>query len=51
MQRTKVKRADFEIAGDTMQFNTVTRRAHCTGNVHMTIYNQKELRRHRHTKP
>ena len=42
-KRTKIKRADFEIAGDTIQFNTVTRLGTLTGNVHMTIYNQKEL--------
>ena len=42
-QRTKVKRADFEIAGDTMVFNTVTHQGTLTGNVHMTIFNQSEL--------
>lgn len=42
-KRTKIKRADFEIAGDAVQFNTVTRRGTLTGNVHMTIFNQKEL--------
>jgi hypothetical protein len=42
-QRTKVKRADFEIAGDTMTFNTVTHKGTLTGNVRMTIYNQKEI--------
>ena len=42
-KRTKIKRADFEIAGDAIQFNTVTRRGTMTGNVHMTIFNQKEL--------
>ena len=42
-KRTKIKRADFEIAGDTVQFNTVTRHGTLTGNVHMTIFNQKEL--------
>ncbi len=41
--RTKVKRADFEIAGDTMSFNTVTKLGTLTGNVHMTIFNQKEI--------
>ena len=42
-QRTKIKRADFEIAGDTMQFNTVTHQGTLVGNVHMTIFNQSEL--------
>jgi lipopolysaccharide export system protein LptC len=42
-RRTNVKRADFEIAGDTMQFNTVTHQGTLTGNVKMTIYNQKEI--------
>jgi len=41
--KTKIKRADFEIVGDAVQFNTVTRYGTLTGNVHMTIYNQKEL--------
>ena len=42
-QRTKVKRTDFEIAGDRMSFNTVTKFGKLTGNVHMTIFNQKEI--------
>ena len=42
-QRTNIKRADFEIAGDTMQFNTMTHQGTLTGNVKMTIYNQKEI--------
>lgn len=41
--RTKVKRADFEIAGDTMSFNTTTRLGMLKGNVHMTLFNQKEI--------
>ncbi len=41
--KTKIKRADFEIVGDSVQFNTATRFGTLTGNVHMTIYNQKEL--------
>ncbi len=41
--RTKVKRADFEIAGDTMRFNTTTKLGMLKGNVHMTLYNQKEI--------
>ncbi len=42
-QRTNLKRADFEIAGDAMQFNTLTHEGTMTGNVHMTIFNQKEI--------
>jgi hypothetical protein len=42
-KKTKIKRADFEIVGDKVQFNTATRFGTLTGNVHMTIYNQKEL--------
>jgi lipopolysaccharide export system protein LptC len=42
-KRTKVKRADFEIAGDTMQFNTMTHQGTLSGNVEMTIFNQKEI--------
>ena len=41
--RTKIKRADFEIAGDAMTFNTLTHQGSLTGNVHMTIFNQKEI--------
>lgn len=42
-QRTKIKRTDFEIAGDKMEFNTTTHQGTLTGNVHMTIFNQTEL--------
>ena len=42
-QRTKIKRTDLEIAGDTMSFNTMTHEGMLTGNVHMTIFNQKEI--------
>ncbi|MBA2436538.1 MAG: LPS export ABC transporter periplasmic protein LptC [Verrucomicrobiota bacterium] len=41
--RTNVKRADFEIAGDSMSFNTMTKLGTLKGNVHMTIFNQKEI--------
>ena len=41
--RTKIKRADFEIAGDSMQFNTVTHQGTMSGNIHMTIFNQNEI--------
>ncbi len=42
-KRTNIKRADFEIAGDTMQFNTMTHQGTLLGNVHMIIYNQKDI--------
>jgi lipopolysaccharide assembly outer membrane protein LptD (OstA) len=41
--RTKVKRTDFEIEGDQMTFNTTTKQGKLKGNVHMTIFNQKEI--------
>ena len=41
--RTMIKRADFEIAGDAMQFSTLTHQGTLTGNVHMTIYKQSDL--------
>ena len=42
-RRTMVKRTDFEIAGDTMEFNTLTHQGTMAGNVRMTIFNQKEI--------
>lgn len=42
-ERATIKRADFEIAGDAMRFNTGTHQGTMTGNVHMTIFNQKEI--------
>lgn len=42
-QHTTVKRADFEIVGDTIKFNTATRQGTMTGNVKMTIYGASEL--------
>lgn len=41
--RTTIRRADFEIAGDTMQFSTLTHQGTLTGHVHMTLYNQSQL--------
>ncbi len=41
--RTTIKRTDFEIAGDAMQFNTLTHQGTLTGNVHMTLFNQSQL--------
>jgi hypothetical protein len=42
-KRSKLKRTDFEIAGDRMSFNTETHQGTMRGNVHMTIFNQKEI--------
>jgi Lipopolysaccharide-assembly, LptC-related len=42
-KRSKISRADFEIAGDEMKFNTETHQGTLSGKVHMTIYNQKEI--------
>ncbi|MBA3832090.1 MAG: LPS export ABC transporter periplasmic protein LptC [Chthoniobacterales bacterium] len=41
--RTKIKRTDFEIAGDAMQFSTLTHQGTLTGNVHMTVFKQSQL--------
>lgn len=37
-----VRRADFEITGDKLEFNTETRRGQFTGNIRMLIYNLGE---------
>ncbi len=37
--RTTIKREDFKISGDSVEFNTDTKESHLVGNVHMTIYN------------
>ena len=42
-ERTTVKRADFEIVGDTMQFDTTSRQGTMSGNVKMTITGQSQL--------
>ena len=42
-ERTVLKRADFQIAGDTMSFNTTKHEGTMIGKVHMTLYNQKEI--------
>jgi hypothetical protein len=42
-QRTTVRRTDFEIAGDMMQFDTTTRQGTMTGNVKMVITGQAQL--------
>jgi hypothetical protein len=38
VERTTVKRADFEVAGDTMQFEMLTRLGSLTGNVKMLVH-------------
>jgi len=42
-QRTKIKRADFELEGDTMQFDTKTRQGTLVGNVKMIILDQRHF--------
>lgn len=42
-ERTTVHRADFEIAGDSMEFNTITRVGTLAGNVKMVITDQSHL--------
>jgi hypothetical protein len=42
-ERSRIKRTDFEIAGDAMTFNTVTHQGTMNGNIHMTIFNQNEI--------
>ncbi len=43
--RTTVKRADFNIAGDSMHFDTVSRKGTLIGNVKMVITDQSELKK------
>ncbi|PYK44869.1 MAG: hypothetical protein DME46_05645 [Verrucomicrobia bacterium] len=43
-QRTTIKRADFEIVGDTARFDTSARQGTITGNVKMVITDQSKLR-------
>src|SRR2546423_15059688 len=43
-QRTTIKRADFEIVGDTARFDTAARQGTITGNVKMVITDQSKLR-------
>jgi hypothetical protein len=44
-ERTKVKRADFEIEGDTMRFDTQTHNGTLVGRVHMTVFDNSQLNR------
>jgi hypothetical protein len=43
-ERTTIKRADFEIVGDTARFGTAARHGTITGNVKMVITDQSKLR-------
>lgn len=42
-QRTTVRRTDFTIAGDSMQFDTIQRKGTLSGNVKMVITNSARL--------
>lgn len=42
-ERSTVKRSDFEIAGDSMRFDTAARHGTMSGNVKMTITGQAQL--------
>jgi hypothetical protein len=42
-ERATIKRTDFEIAGDKLEFNTRTHQGTLRGKVHMRIFNQKEI--------
>jgi hypothetical protein len=41
-ERATIKRSDFEITGESMQFNTETKQGKLAGNVRMLIYNLAE---------
>jgi len=43
-QRTTIKRADFQIEGDTVEFDTGKRHGTMTGNIKMVITDQSKLR-------
>ena len=42
-ERSMIKRIDFEIAGDSLIFNTVTHQGTLKGSVHMTIFDKSQL--------
>jgi hypothetical protein len=50
-QRTTIKRADFEIVGDTVRFDTAKRHGTMTGNVKMVITDQSKLRPQKSPQP
>ena len=43
LERTTVKRTDFEVAGDTMQFEMLTRKSTLTGNVKMVVHGKARV--------
>jgi hypothetical protein len=45
-ERTTVKRADFEITGDTMQFEMITRKGTLAGNVKMVVRGKAKTAAH-----
>jgi hypothetical protein len=45
-ERTTVKRADFEITGDTMQFEMITRKGTLAGNVKMVVRGKAKATAH-----
>ncbi len=42
-ERSKVSRADFDLEGDTLVFDTTTSQGRMTGNVRMTIHNARSF--------
>ena len=45
-ERTTVKRSDFHIEGDSMQFDTVAKKGTLSGNVKMIVTDQSDLKKH-----
>ena len=45
-ERTTIKRADFEIAGDTMQFEMISRQGTLNGNVKMVVRGKAHAQEH-----
>lgn len=41
--KTTIKREDFVIVGDSVEFDTLSKQGKLVGNVHMTIYNIKSV--------
>ena len=46
LERTTVKRTDFEITGDTMQFEMITRKGTLAGNVKMVVRGKAKVPAH-----
>jgi hypothetical protein len=42
-ERSRVSRADFEIEGDSLIFDTATNQGRMTGNIHMVIFDSSSL--------